>query len=218
MVRFLYRIMWLFICPVLKILAKYFCQLEIKNTHFLKDLHGPLIIYGNHISPFSPPILAISIPWRHAIMPIRFLTAEDIYSLYKGLLGIFLAMVGCVPVNRNKAIDSLKKTLKSAKNILNDSEVIGIFPEGKSSFNKELLPFQAGAAYLTCQFPNVPILPVTIYWQPQNFSIKEFFEKKTKVIVLFGEAFRLKSSNRKSITGELEKKLKDLLNYFDENL
>lgn len=213
---FFYRAMWLIICPILKILAEYFCHLEIINIRFLKNLTGPAIIYSNHISPLSPPILAISIPWRHAIIPVRFLTAEDIFPLCKGLLGVFLAAMGCIPVNRNKSIKSLKKTLESAKNILNNGGVIGIFPEGKSSFSKELLPFQSGTAYLVHQFPNVTILPAVVYWRPQNFTIKDFFMRNTKATVVFGEVFHLKNSDRRLVTKGLELKLNIYLDNFKE--
>lgn len=96
---------------------------------------GSLVLAGNHTN-WKDPLLLISAQSRQ----VHFLAKIELFS---GIIGIVVKGIGCVPVNR-KIHD--KGALNSAKEVLKNGEVIGIFPEGTiNRTNDIVMPFKIGA-------------------------------------------------------------------------
>ena len=97
---------------------------------------GSLVLAGNHTSYFDPLLLIAVVPRK-----IHFLAKIELFT--KGIVGLVIRKMGCIPVNRKLHTG---KPLKNATDVLNNKEVIGIFPEATINKSSDLtLPFKIGA-------------------------------------------------------------------------
>lgn len=150
----------------------------------------PIIFCGNHTSYFDPLLLVISTK-----RVVHFLTKKE---LFKGLGNSFFTSVGCIPVDRQ---NKDRNAVNSALEVLNNKQVIGIFPEGTiNKTNNIIMPFKFGAVSLAKK-ANAYIVPFSITGKYKVFksSVKIVFDKPYKV------------------TGDLEEENKKLMNIV-ENL
>lgn len=151
-----------------------------------------LVLAGNHTS-WKDPLLLISVVKRR----VHFLAKIE---LFKGPLAPFIKGMGCIPVNR-KIHD--KGALNSAKEVLKEGEVIGIFPEGTINRTSDfIMPFKIGAVKMTADMDSV-IVPFVItgsYGIFKNRVKIEFLESRKIAKDLDEENAKL----MKSISDKLE--------------
>ena len=125
-------------------------KIKVKGRwHLPKE--GPYIIAANHFSYIDPTF------FKYAIRkPINFLAASDQtinwYFMWAPLL------YGFIPIDRTNLAPS---TIKKAKKILNNGEILGIFPEG-SSTSDSLRKAKNGAVFLST-VEKASIVPMAIY-------------------------------------------------------
>lgn len=101
--------------------------------------NGSLVLAGNHTSWLDPLLLIVVVPRK-----VHFLAKVE---LFKGIEGVVVRNMGCIPVNR-KIHD--KDSLKNAKDVLNADQVIGIFPEGTINRTDDVvMPFKIGAVKMS---------------------------------------------------------------------
>lgn len=169
-----YRL-YCFLRPIIQFLMKLFFRVEIVNANNIPN-DGPVVLAGNHQSSFDCVLLMSSTKRM-----IRFIAKKE---LIDGKLGFFYRWMGIIPVDRKK---HNPQAIKEAINVLNNGEVIGIFPEG--TFNKSeyiTLPFKMGAVKMASS-TDAWIVP---------FAIKgkyKFFSKS--VVITFGRAYKIKDKN-----------------------
>ena len=112
---------------------------------------GPYIIACNHFSYVDPAF------FKYAIQkPINFLAASD-QEIEKHFMW-FVYLYGFIPIDRKNLAPS---TIKLAKQVFKNGDILGIFPEGTST-TRELREPKNGAVYLS-SIGNVPIVPMSIY-------------------------------------------------------
>ncbi len=120
-----------------------------------------VVLAGNHTSCHDP-LLLVSVVSR----PIHFLAKIE---LFRGIVGVVVRGMGCIPVNR-KIHD--KDALSSAKEVLKTKEVIGIFPEGTINRGDEVvMPFKIGAVKMAKDMNSV-IVPFVITGKYHVFGRK----------------------------------------------
>ena len=113
--------------------------------------NGSVVLAGNHTNNLDS-VMLIAVVSRQ----VHFLAKIE---LFKGIFGVIVRGLGCIPVNR-KIHD--KDALKSAKDVLNDNKVIGIFPEGTiNRTNDIIMPFKIGAVKMA-KDTNSKIVPFVI--------------------------------------------------------
>lgn len=95
---------------------------------------GGVLLLGNHISWLDWAIVQIACP-----RPVRFVMIRSIYERW--YLNWFFRMFGCIPIE--SGIGS-KKALEDVTQLLNDGEVVCLFPEGTISRNGQLSEFKHG--------------------------------------------------------------------------
>ena len=158
--------------PVIRVLFNFF----YKPTYIGRENippSGSFVLAGNHTS-YLDPLLLMSASKR----TIHFL-AKD--SLVKGIKGLVFKHMGIIPVNR-KIHD--KDALRNAKEVLNNKEVIGIFPEGTINRTEDVtLPFKIGAVKMTKDTDTL-LVPFTITNKYKLFrkSVTIEFYKPYKVV------------------------------------
>jgi len=114
---------------------------------------GGVLLLGNHISWVDWAILQIACP-----RPVRFVMDKKIYSRW--YLSWFFKALGCISIDSSV---SSKKSLSDIADILDQGEVVALFPEGAISRNGHLAEFKRGFE-LSCRKAkhNIAIVPFYI--------------------------------------------------------
>jgi 1-acyl-sn-glycerol-3-phosphate acyltransferase len=114
---------------------------------------GGAIISANHPSYLDPVLLSLEVK-----RPIRFMAWDALFRV--PVIGALVHLFGAFPVDTRQGRG--RAAYESAKGLLEDGELVGIFPEGKRSrsgwMEEEL---RAGAARLALG-TGVPLVPATI--------------------------------------------------------
>ena len=133
---------------------------------------GGIVVCGNHRHVDDQYNALI------ATKRVVHMLAKDEY--FKGKKEWFYRMAGCIPVDRSIHDENAKS---EAVSVLENGEVIGIFPEGTvNRTDKIILPFKYGAVSFAKK-TNSYIVPFTITGKYKLFrkSIKITYEKPYKV-------------------------------------
>ncbi len=145
---------------------------------------GPLIVVANHLSTCDPPILGSVFPRQ-----ISFMAKDELFRFPSGLLMHVLGAFSARKFGRSGM--ALRQAVKSLEN----GRVLGIFPEGKRSFDQQLNNGEIGAAFIALR-SGVPVIPV-------GFSGSEYLERKPSflrrppVTVTIGKPFSFQRINHK---------------------
>ena len=119
---------------------------------------GPAILSSNHLSFSDSFFLPLVVP-----RPITFLAKSD-YFTGSGIKGLFIKGffkgVGQVPVDRSGGRAS-EAALRTGLRILDEGDLLGIYPEGTRSPNGTLYRGKTGLARMAL-IGQVPILPVAM--------------------------------------------------------
>jgi len=138
---------------------------------------GPLIMVGNHFSFLDPPAFISVAPW-----PLDFVGGA--VTPHAPRVVRFIPRIwGYLPVYRGTGSTY---ALKEAQRILDNSGIVGIFPEG-GAWSQILRSARPGAALLTAR-SGAPILPIGLVGFPNLFpSLRKF--KRPTVKVRIGKPF-----------------------------
>ena len=140
--------------------------------------NGSVVLAGNHTNNLDS-VMLIAVVSRQ----VHFLAKIE---LFNGIFGVIVRGLGCIPVNR-KIHD--KDALKSAKEVLKNNRVIGIFPEGTINRTDDIImPFKIGAVKMA-KDTNSKIVPFVI----------------TGKYNVFGKGIKIEFLESIEIKGELDK-------------
>lgn len=199
--KFLYRIISFILKPIIMILFPF----KVEGLEKINNLDGGYIICSNHLSNLDPIFLVLSYP-----KPIYFMAKEELFK--NKILGFFFSSVGAFSVKRGKGD---KGALETAKQILKNNNVLGIFIEGTRSKTGDFLRPKSGTALLAYETKS-NIVPVCITGTSKDHKIKLF--KKT--IIKYGkkigyESLEIKEETRtelKNAANFIMDKIKELRN------
>ena len=175
----LYRV----IKPVAVLLFRLVFKPKINGKNNIPD-NGAAVLAGNHIK-FWDCFMVMAGTKRC----VHFLAKSELFGNF--FTKWFFTTAGIIPVHRNRKD---KAALDDAEKYLENSCVIGIFPEGTTNkTNEPLLPFKIGAVKMASD-THSPIVPFVI-----NGEYKLF---KRSVEITFKEPVYIKSDD---LTEENEK-------------
>jgi 1-acyl-sn-glycerol-3-phosphate acyltransferase len=126
----------------------YFLGLKSEGLEKLPQ-SGPVIIAANHVSNWDPIVVAIVLN-----RPVYFMGKAGLFK-YK-LMDKFFSSLNAFPVRRGIPD---RKAIRKALQILEEGNVLGIFPEGVRNKTGEDLKAQSGVAMIALK-SGAPILPV----------------------------------------------------------
>ncbi len=110
---------------------------------------GPAILVSNHISSLDP-LLVQSVVHR----PIVWMMAKEYFEI-RALQWLWDA-IRIIPVSRDGKDSS---ALRAALRALDAGRVLGMFPEGRIAKQRQLLPFETGAALIALR-SGAPVTPI----------------------------------------------------------
>ncbi|RJG42527.1 acyl-[ACP]--phospholipid O-acyltransferase [Motilimonas pumila] len=124
------------------------------SVHGMKNIpgEGGVLLLGNHISWIDWAILQIACP-----RPIKFVMQKSIYNLW--YLKWFFKLVGCVPIESGA---SSLSSLKTVADLLDNGDVVALFPEGTISRTGHLAEFRRGYEK-TCEHTQTEVKIVPFY-------------------------------------------------------
>jgi 1-acyl-sn-glycerol-3-phosphate acyltransferase len=149
---------------IFSVIARLFFNLRIEGTSNIPDT-GPVVVCSNHVSWWDPPLVSVASPRK-----VSFMAKKELFQY--PIFGYLLRKLGAFPVNRGKAdIGSIRTALK----VLENQEVLGIFPEGtRQRETKTLGKLHSGATLLALK-GSAPVVPMVIrgsYGFRQTMTIK----------------------------------------------
>lgn len=182
------KIMYKIIRPILYIFIKIkYNPLVINKENIPND--GRCILAGNHTNNYDFMLLGMSTK-----RCIRYVAKDE---LFKGIKKYFFKSLGLIPVNR-RIHD--KTVIPTCVNLLNEDNIVGIFPEGTINKTKNIImPFKKGAVVMSNRGVS-PIIP---------FAINGKYEKN-KLKIIYGKPYYPSNDIEKEII-ILENKVKELL-------
>ncbi|UTW44820.1 acyl-[ACP]--phospholipid O-acyltransferase [bacterium SCSIO 12696] len=128
------------LCKLPQAFARYVAALIIGRRYKLRVQgltnlpgRGGVLLLGNHISWIDWAIVQIASP-----RPVRFVMYKDFYQRW--YLKWFLDLMGAIPIGGS----STKAAMKRITELLNQGEVVCLFPEGVISRTGNLAEFQRG--------------------------------------------------------------------------
>ena len=114
---------------------------------------GSVLLVGDHPNIIDGILLAVVSP-----RPVKILVAAELCS--SPVVKKIIHNLGWLPVERHAAGKN-GETMRECLEALERGEVVVVFPEGKTNYGKELLPFKAGAALLAHQ-SGAPVIPFSV--------------------------------------------------------
>lgn len=144
---------------------------------------GPAILASNHLSYADWLFMPLTLPRR-----VTFVAKAE-YFTGKGLKGwlqkTFFAGSGQVPIDRSGG-NAAEGAIISAKRLLAEGELFGIYPEGTRSHDGKLYRGKVGVARLALE-TKAPVIPVAVVGTDVVAPPGKTFGKFTRPVVRFGK-------------------------------
>ena len=121
----------------LRLLFGVYNRWEVSGREHVPATGGVLLI-ANHTSYADPPIVGAA-----CLRPVNFMAKAELFRI--PVLSAVIRRTHAFPVKREAAD---QQALRRALHLLDNGQVLLLFPEGTRSPDGRLMPFEAGAAFL----------------------------------------------------------------------
>lgn len=184
-------------------------KLFVKEVRGLQNIpkKGPFIIAANHQSHLDGFLLTTYVVQK-TNQKIHFLAKQEFTSYFGTFIEniVYKRWAGVLFVGRARTKNKGAVAIEQAATHLEANKIVGIFPEGKRTYDGSLLEGRTGIArILLATGKNVPIIPVGIrnanIMLPRNKMMPRLW--KARASITFGKAFYLPSFKKRAITKKL---------------
>jgi 1-acyl-sn-glycerol-3-phosphate acyltransferase len=176
-----------------------FFRVEIRHKQLIANAQGPLVLLGNHSSVIDPFITGIFVN-----KPIHFVVSDSQFR--SRFLSWLLGLAGSIP--KTKVMSDLD-TVKKIVAVKSAGGVIGIFPEGQSSWDGHRLPIVRATDKLIKSL-KIPVYIARIEGAYLSWPRWARRPRRGRIRITFHKLFEgdeLKSLPLASVSAELEKAL-----------
>jgi 1-acyl-sn-glycerol-3-phosphate acyltransferase len=142
------RILIAFLEALFRVLFTYDCRGQ-ENV----PARGPAVVASNHPSYLDPVLLSLQVA-----RPIHFMAWDKLFRV--PLLGRLIHLFGAIPVDVRPGKG--REAYEKAKALVQEGEVVGLFPEGKRSRTGWMEPRLRGGAARLAWETGAPLVPATI--------------------------------------------------------
>ncbi len=142
----------IFVRFMLWLLTNFFYKIKTINRLSI-PLKGPVLIVANHVSYLDAFFVQMA---THR--PVRFIMYKGIYEAPS--LNWLFRLMGTIPIDQGvKNREGIQEAFSRIKDVLDQDEVVCIFPEGQISRSGELNKFQSGMKRILKNTP-CPVIPI----------------------------------------------------------
>jgi len=155
-----------------------FYKVEVKGLENVPE-KGPVLLCANHLGMMDMFFIG------YRIKPlVRWVAKEELFK--NPILAAVITKLGAIPIKRGKTdVSSAKRIFR----LLDEGEIVGIFPEGTRTRGKDRSKIVVKPAFVKYALESgAPVLPVGLQGTYKPFS---------KVKVIFGKPFYLETENVK---------------------
>jgi len=175
---FYWFLKWIALGPMLRVVFRP----QIEGAHNVPD-SGPAILASNHLSYADWLFMPLTLPRRVTfVAKAEYFTTPGIKDWFQKL---FFSGAGQVPIDRGGA-DAAAGALMSAKRVLGQGDLFGIYPEGTRSHDGRLYRGKTGVARLALE-SKVPVIPVAVVGTDVVAPPGKKFGSFTRPVVRFGK-------------------------------
>lgn len=136
---------------------------------------GGVVLACNHLSNLDPVLLGAVCPRQ-----ISYLAKIELFRV--PLLGRLIRHYGAIPLRRSA---SDPDAMRLAERVLEQHQLLALFPEGTRSRDGQLKPFRFGAARLALKY-NVPLVPAAIIGTERAMPSGHKVPQRVPVGIAFG--------------------------------
>jgi 1-acyl-sn-glycerol-3-phosphate acyltransferase len=175
---FYWFLKWIALGPLLRLVFRP----EVSGLEHVPT-EGPAILASNHLSYADWLFMPLTINRK-----VTFVAKAEYFTTpgFKGWLQkTFFSGAGQVPIDRSGA-DAAAGALMSAKKVLGEGELFGIYPEGTRSHDGKLYRGKTGVARLAIE-TGVPVIPVAVVGTDIVAPPGKKFGHWTRPLVRFGK-------------------------------
>jgi 1-acyl-sn-glycerol-3-phosphate acyltransferase len=152
---------------------------EVEGREHVPAVGGCLVV-ANHVSFFDPNAIGWALDRE-----IYFLARKTLFNV--PILGTMLKTVNVIPVDQQKPDMNGPRTVIK---LLQQGEMVLLFPEGERSWKGDLLPGKPGAGMVACK-ANVPILPARVFGTYEILPRGASRPKHHPIRIVFGKPFHV---------------------------
>ena len=175
---FYWFLKWIALGPLLRLVFRP----HVEGAENVPD-DGPAILASNHLSYADWLFMPLTLPRRVTfVAKAEYFTSPGIKGWFQKK---FFSGAGQVPIDRSGA-SAAEGALSSARRILEDGELFGIYPEGTRSHDGRLYRGKTGVARLALE-TGVPVIPVAVVGTDVVAPPGKTFGSFTRPIVRFGK-------------------------------
>lgn len=186
--------------PIVEAFWRITFTIVFKWIYGVKYLHedrapktGRYIVAPNHASNFDPPIAGLAMP-----RPTYYMAKEELFK--NPILRFIVKSLGAFPIKRGKGDNA---AIKKAISILNNDDLLGLFPQGTRRKEGKFDRLHDGIAILAMRTGS-PIIPLALVGTQKM--------KRNKVAVVVGEPIIVeKEKPRKERINEIKTTLSEKL-------
>jgi 1-acyl-sn-glycerol-3-phosphate acyltransferase len=136
------------------VMARFIYRFDVRGDENIPT-EGAAILVCNHVSFIDAVLLMAASP-----RPIRFIMDSAIFRL--PVIGGFFRLAKAIPIAPQKAdARTYEQAFARAKQVLDDGDLLCIFPEGAISRDGQLAEFKGGVMRLLASNP-VPVVPLAL--------------------------------------------------------
>jgi 1-acyl-sn-glycerol-3-phosphate acyltransferase len=184
---------------------------EVRGAEHLPP-RPPFVIAANHVGFLDAPALVMFIWYRYSRLT-HYITKRELWKLWGGSLA--RRWMGMIPLNDDRKADSLREAIK----VLQQGEIIGVFPEGTRNPAPQLLKGKTGAVRMALA-TGAPLIPIGLFNTTGQFlssAFKSLFEKRSLIRLTIGRAVDLSAFKGRPIDRPLlEAATRKLMNSIGE--
>ncbi|MGG4395156.1 lysophospholipid acyltransferase family protein [Paenibacillus thiaminolyticus] len=147
---------------LLRLIYRLLFRLEASGREHVPK-NGGVVLCSNHISLLDPPAIGILLKRR-----IRFMAKAELFNI--PVFGAAIKALGAFPVKRGGVG---KETIRTAFQLLQDGDIMGIFPEGTRNTDQSAAA-KKGAAMIALR-SGAAVVPVAIIGNYKLF-------RKTRIV------------------------------------
>lgn len=150
---------------------------------------GPAVVAGNHIGFLDFTFIGYAARARNR--RIRFMAKRSVFEL--PVVGRLMRAMRHIPVDRRSGARAYRQALR----LLDDGQVVGVFPEATISRSWLLKPFKPGAAGLAAS-RRVPLVPVIVWGGHRIHTVDghRSLRRRMPITIVLGEPLQPMAGER----------------------